>query len=121
MSNFTIFYVSSIEHSAEFYQSLFGAPPVEMAPSFAMFVLNGDDQLGLWRRDLVEPVVTAMGGGSELCLTLDSDDAVEQRYMDWSGTKAHVLQQPVTMDFGRTFVVADPDGNRLRVFHPGEA
>jgi hypothetical protein len=29
-----------------------------------------------------------------------------------------VLQRPVDLDFGRTFVVLDPDGHRLRVFAP---
>ena len=32
-----------------------------------------------------------------------------------------ILQEPVQMDFGHTFVASDPDGHRLRVFVPGAA
>jgi hypothetical protein len=34
---------------------------------------------------------------------------------------AAILQPPTAMDFGYTFLAADPDGHRLRVFAPGVA
>lgn len=37
---------------------------------------------------------------------------------DWTTRGLHVVQQPTDMDFGHTFVALDPDGHRLRVFHP---
>ncbi len=44
-----------------------------------------------------------------------TDEDVQSTFSTWQGM-AQVLQQPVHMDFGYTFVVADPDGHRLRVF-----
>ena len=32
-----------------------------------------------------------------------------------------ILQAPMQMDFGTTFVATDPDGHRLRVFVPAAA
>jgi len=32
-----------------------------------------------------------------------------------------IIQEPVQMDFGYTFVATDPDGHRLRVFVPEAA
>ena len=42
-------------------------------------------------------------------------------FADWKQRGLPILQEPVQMDFGHTFVAADPDGHRLRVFVPGAA
>ena len=46
--------------------------------------------------------------------------ALADRYRDWSLRGLPILQAPIDMDFGRTFVALDPDGHRLRVFAPRE-
>lgn len=120
MSNFAILYVADPLKSAAFYENLFGRAPVEASPGFVMFVYEGGAKLGLWLRDDVEPKVHAEAGGSELCYPLDSDAAVDQRFADWSAKGITMLQSPTDMDFGHTFVASDPDGHRLRIYHPGE-
>ena len=37
-------------------------------------------------------------------------------YAAWTKLGLAVVQEPTRMDFGFTFVVADPDGHRLRPF-----
>lgn len=116
--NFIILYVASPERSAAFYSELLGHAPVEAAPTFAMFALASGTMLGLWARDKVEPAATAASGSGELAFALDGEPAVRRLFDDWTARGLPILQAPVAMDFGFTFVAADPDGHRLRVFAP---
>jgi catechol 2,3-dioxygenase-like lactoylglutathione lyase family enzyme len=116
--NFILLYVDSPARSAEFYGQLLGRPPVEASPTFAMFALASGTMLGLWSRDTVEPAPAAGGGGAEVAFAVDSDTTVRRLFDEWSTRGLPVLQAPVAMDFGYTFVAADPDGHRLRVFAP---
>ena len=115
--DFTILFVDNPLASADFYQSLFGVEPVEKSPTFALFVLNTGMKLGLWSRHTAEPSVKGeCGGGSEICFRHGDAAGVDKTYADWSGRGLRVLQTPVEMDFGYTFVVTDPDGHRLRAY-----
>ena len=112
-----ILYVDDPTASAAFYADLLGRPPVEAAPTFAMFRLPSGIGLGLWSRHTVAPPAAAARGGGELAFTADDVDAV---HADWSGRGLAIAQRPTDLDFGRTFVALDPDGHRLRVFAPAE-
>ncbi|WP_105438837.1 VOC family protein [Neorhizobium sp. T25_13] len=115
--DFTILFVDNPLASADFYQSLFGVEPVERSPTFTLFVLNTGMKLGLWSRHTAEPPVKGeCGGGTEICFRHGDAAGVDKTYADWSGRGLRVLQTPVEMDFGDTFVVTDPDGHRLRVY-----
>jgi catechol 2,3-dioxygenase-like lactoylglutathione lyase family enzyme len=115
---FVILYVQDAAASAAFYSDLLGRTPVEAAPDFALFVLARDVKLGLWTRDTVEPSATMMGGGAELAIAVPDPDAVRATYANWSRRNLPMIQEPTRMDFGFTFVAADPDGHRLRVYAP---
>jgi catechol 2,3-dioxygenase-like lactoylglutathione lyase family enzyme len=117
--DFTILFVDNPLASADFYQSLFGTEPVEKSPTFSLFVLNTGMKLGLWSRHTAEPLVAAGTGASELCFKHDDAAGVDKTYADWTSRGLRVLQTPVEMDFGYTFVVTDPDGHRLRVYAMG--
>ncbi|MEO5806541.1 VOC family protein [Devosia sp.] len=117
---YTILYVADPLKSAAFYAKLFEREAVEASPGFALFVLDGGSKLGLWQRDDVKPDGTARAGGAELVVQQDSDAAVDERFADWTARGVLMLQSPVDLDFGHTFVAVDPDGQRLRVFHPSE-
>lgn len=118
--NFVILYVDNPAESAAFYERLFGRPPVENSPTFAMFVLEGGPRLGLWKRDTVSPTASAPGGAVELVFAEDSNAAVDARHAEWRAAGLMILQEPVDAEFGRTFTAADPDGHRLRVYHVAE-
>lgn len=117
--SFVILYVDNPPASAAFYQRLLAAPVIEQSPTFAMLPLREGVLLGLWSRHTVEPAAAAAGGGAEVGFTVASDEEVDRTHAAWRKLGLPILQAPTGMDFGRTFVAADPDGHRLRVFHPG--
>ena len=114
--SYTLLYVDNPPASAAFYAGLLGREPVESAPTFALFLLDGGAKLGLWSRHTVEPAATAAGGGGEIGFSVADAATVETIHADWRGRGLPILQPPTAMDFGHTFVALDPDGHRLRVF-----
>lgn len=119
-ANFIILYVDSPEASARFYADLIGSEALEASPTFAMFALPSGTRLGLWSRHTVEPGAQGAGGGGEIAMVVGSGEAVDATHADWQRRGLAILQAPIDLDFGRTFVATDPDGHRLRVFHPFE-
>jgi predicted enzyme related to lactoylglutathione lyase len=117
--NFFILYVDSPTASAAFYARVLWRPHVESSATFAMFALESGFMLGLWSKHTVEPSATAVGGGAEVAFCVEDDEAVASLFETWSTLGLRILQQPVRLDFGYTFVALDPDGHRLRVFAPG--
>ncbi|WP_205927691.1 VOC family protein [Rhizobium terricola] len=116
--NLTILYVDSPEQSAAFYEKLLGTSPVERSPTFAMFIFPGGLKLGLWSRHTVVPAATGTPGLFELAIPLADPSTVDAAY-DQLSTDGHpTLQTPTDMEFGRTFVITDPDGHRIRFYNP---
>lgn len=113
---YLLFYVDSPAASGRFYGDLLNLRPVEEAPTFVLFALPSGLKLGLWSRHTVEPAATAAGGGGELAISVASPDEVDRLCDAWWQRGLVILQPPVDLDFGRTFVALDPDGHRLRVF-----
>jgi predicted enzyme related to lactoylglutathione lyase len=111
-----LLYVEDPMKSAEFYEKLLRVPPVDASPGFAMFALTAPTMLGLWKRADVLPKATVPTGSNEVCFQVESKEIVEQFLESAKKIGATVLQEPMQMDFGYTFTVADPDGHRLRVF-----
>ena len=115
--SFILLYVDSPSASAQFYAGLLGREPVEVSPTFALFALDAGAMLGLWSRHTVEPAATAPGG-CEIGFRFGDAALLEETYRDWKARGMAFVQEPVDMDFGRTFVATDPDGHRLRAFTP---
>ncbi|WP_113424467.1 VOC family protein [Rhizobium cremeum] len=116
--NLTILYVDSPEKSAAFYAGLFGVKPVEQSATFAIFVFPGGIKLGLWSRHTVEPAATGTAGMVEIAVPLESPAAVDDAWAKIGPAGQTILQAPVDMEFGRTFLLADPDGHRIRFYNP---
>ncbi len=114
-ANYILLFVDSPRRSAAFYRDLLGLEPVEEQATFAMFVLESGLRLGLWSKHTAEPLPGAPAGGAEIGFEVENAAAVDAMYAKWTAWDARVLQKPVDLDFGRTFVVLDPDGHRLRV------
>ncbi|CAI1519653.1 VOC family protein [Serratia fonticola] len=112
----TMIYVDSPEKSAEFYRQLLGTEPVEQSPTFALFIFNNGFKLGIWSKHTVEPAPAATGGGTEICFMCEQPQQVDALYQQWRDKGLTIVQSPVNLDFGYTFVAADPDGHRLRVY-----
>lgn len=108
-----LLFVSNPQKSSLFYQDVFGIKPVEASPTFVMFALKNGIMLGLWSKYTAEPRVEASPGAVEICFPVEDVDAV---YEAWGNKQVTVAQKPSDMDFGRTFVILDPDGHRIRVY-----
>lgn len=114
--HYLLLYVDSPATSANFYSRLLDKPPVELQPTFALFILDSGLKLGLWSRHTVEPAAEAAGGGGELGFSVADKETVDTLYATWTAQGLRIAQEPIALDFGYTFVVLDPDGHRLRVF-----
>lgn len=114
--NLLILYVNNAPASRTFYADLLKREPLEETINFAMFALDSGLMLGVWAREKVEPAVTSAGSSTELVFNVDTDSDVEAIHKDWAARGVRIVQAPVHMDFGYTFVALDPDGHRLRMF-----
>lgn len=115
-TNNILLYVTNPATSAQFYAGLFGSEPVEVSPTFVLFVLPSGLALGLWGKTGVEPAPTTSGGGCEIGFKVKGRDAVDATHAEWQAKGATIALPPTELDFGRSFVAVDPDGHRLRVY-----
>jgi predicted lactoylglutathione lyase len=118
LPHFVLLYVDEPQASAAFYARLLDRQPLDSSPNFVMFELAPDLRLGLWARRDVQPVPRGAFDTGELAMAVGSNEEVEALCADRKRKGATILQEPVTKDFGLTFLTADPDGHRLRVFCP---
>lgn len=113
--NMFIVYVDDAPASARFYGDLFAMTPSFETPAFITFDLGSGVQLALWSGaadSLTETTVRT----SEVCLTIEgAPESVDARFASWKSKGVRVVSEPHDAVFGRTFVVADPDGNLIRV------
>ncbi len=120
MPNMTLLYVDNPEKSAAFYRRLLGQAPVELSPTFALFVLGNGFKLAMWSKHAVEPAARVTGGGGEIGFMCETPQQVDALYPQWCEQGLEIIQPPVTLDFGYSFVATDPDGHRLRVYSLSE-
>ena len=118
MPHFVLLYVDEPEKSAAFYARLLDRQPLDSSPNFVMFELAPGLRLGLWARRDVEPAPRGAADTGELAMAVGTNEEVEALCADRKRKGATILQEPTTKDFGLTFLAADPDGHRLRVFCP---
>jgi catechol 2,3-dioxygenase-like lactoylglutathione lyase family enzyme len=116
VAHYFLLYVDSPATSANFYSRLLGKPPVELNPTFALFILDHGVKLGLWSRHTVEPAAQLTGGGGEVGFSLPDQAAVDALHAEWLERGAQIVQSQTHLDFGYTFVAQDLDGHRLRAF-----
>lgn len=114
--NYITLAVADPARSRSFYSGLLGLEPVSASPNFVLYALPNGIRLGLWLAGDIKPAPLA-AGGVEVTFSEADDAAVDTTFAAWAG-QAEVLQQPTRLPFGYTFVVADPDRHRLRVFAP---
>jgi catechol 2,3-dioxygenase-like lactoylglutathione lyase family enzyme len=115
--SFVLRYVNDVAASEAFYASILKRRPIDSSPTFSMLPASPNLMLGLWRRDGVKPGAPDVGG-CEIAFTAADRNEVDSIYAEWLRQGFPVAQAPEAMDFGYTFVVLDPDGQRVRVFAP---
>lgn len=112
-----IFYVSNVAASAEFFAAVLGQIPAEQTPGFAMFVLTNGLKVGLWRADAVWPAAPIAGVGAELVIHMPGAAEVLAMHESLQASGIEAVAAPQEREFGTSFVVASPDGQRVRYLH----
>ncbi|MCM5559451.1 VOC family protein [Pleomorphomonas sp. JP5] len=113
---YCLLHVAYPEASSVFYGELFGVPPVESSSTFVLFVLEGGIKVGLWSRDTVRPETGGAPGALEVGIAMKTAAEVDAFHDRWLAKGLPVFQPPVDLDFGRSLMLTDPDGHRIRVF-----
>ncbi|GAB6903101.1 VOC family protein [Kineosporia succinea] len=113
--NLFLVYVTDVERATAFYRDLFDLEPAMLTPRYVPFEVAPGVLFALWsgRAEQVTPQVPRT---SEVGLMVPgSGSAVDRIFAEWSAKGVTVVEEPFDDVFGRTFVIADPDGNLIRV------
>lgn len=110
-----IVYVSDTTAATRFYADLLEIEPTPETDGYVCFDLGGGAGLSLWSGRFDGPA-QEVPRTSEVCLALPGGGAaVDRRFARWAAQGVRVVSEPRDEGFGRTFVVADADGNLIRV------
>src|SRR5580693_4654376 len=113
--NLFLIYVTDVERATSFYRDLFEIEPVMTTPRYVPFEVAPGVLFALWS-GRADQISTQTPRTSEVGLMVPSSEAaVDEVYATWLAKGVTVVEEPYDDVFGRTFVVADPDGNLIRV------
>lgn len=113
--NLFLVYAQDAEASARFYSDLFDMTPVFTSPRYIAFEVAPGVLFAVWSGGST-PALAATPRTSEVGLMLPGGAAaIDDVYAEWVAKGVTVVQEPYDEVFGRTFVIADPDGNLIRV------
>ena len=108
-----IVYVSDIDASVAFYRDLLELQIDFVSPRYVTFGLGEGVSLALWTGN-AEALDGATNRTTEVCLNVPAEQVIPT-YEEWADNGVKVFCEPYEEVFGTTFVVADPDGNLIRV------
>ncbi|WP_020018263.1 VOC family protein [Promicromonospora sukumoe] len=113
--NLFLVYVTDVERATAFYGDLFEIEPVMRTPRYVPFEVAPGVLFALWGGQS-DGLTARTPRSSEVGLMVErSAAAVDDVFASWVAKGATVVEEPHDAVFGRTFVVADPDGNLIRV------
>ena len=113
--NLFLIYVRDAEAATKFYRSFFDIEPVFSSPRYVAFEVAPGILFALWT-GRSEHATADTPRTSEIGLMVPGPaSAVDEIFAQWEAKGIMVLEPPHNDVFGRTFVVADPDGNLIRV------
>jgi len=114
--NLFIVYVRDAERATDFYRRLFDMEPAMITPRYVPFEIAPGVLFAVWTGGSLPDGAVDAPRTSEIGLMVHGGaDAVDATYAEWVERGARTVQEPHDDVFGRTFVVADPDGNLIRV------
>jgi len=116
--NLVVLYVEDPKASAQFYADFLGLKPMALSDGFSSLTADTGLTLGLWRKSTAHPPAEGGPGSAEIGIMAAGEGGVEALYHRVKQDGLTILQPLVTAAFGPTFVVADPDGHRIRVCQP---
>ena len=113
VSDIFIVYVSDIDTSVAFYSDLLGLKTDFISPRYVTFELAEGVSLALWTGN-ADALEGASNRTTEVCLNLPAEQVLTT-FQQWKDKGIRVVREPYEEVFGTTFVVADLDGNLIRV------
>lgn len=113
--NLFLVYVRDAEAATAFYRNLFDIEPSFTSPRYVAFDVAPGVLFAVWT-GRSEHAVPETPRTSEVGLMVPGGpSAIDALFTEWVDKGATVVEEPYDEVFGRTFVVADPDGNLIRV------
>lgn len=113
--NLFFIYVTDVERATKFYSDLFDMEPDMLTPRYVPFTVASGVLFALWS-GRAEVVGQNPPRTSEVGLMIPGTaSAVDSLFAEWTAKGVTVIDEPHDEVFGRTFVIADPDGNLIRV------
>ncbi|WP_058235108.1 VOC family protein [Devriesea agamarum] len=113
--NLFLIYVSDTERSTAFYSNLFDIEPVFVSPRYVAFEVAPGVLFAVWSGHSHDLSGTASRASEVGLMIPNSATEIDDLYLQWLAKGARVVKEPHDDVFGRTFMVADPDGNVIRV------
>ena len=112
--NLQLIYVSDIERSTYFYETLFNSKPVFSSPRYVAFAADDKALFAIWTGGIKPDIATQRF--SEIGIMLPLSEDVDRLFEEWrKNPNIKIIQEPRTEIFGRTFLASDPDGHIIRV------
>ena len=118
--NLVVLYVEDPKASAQFYADFHGLTPMALSDGFSSLTTDTGLTHGLWRKATAHPPAEGGPGSAEIGIMAAGEGGVEALYSRVKQDGMTILQPLVTAAFGPTFVIADPDGHRIRVCQPDD-
>lgn len=113
--NLFLIQVQDAQSATAFYSDLFQIEPDFTSPRYVAFPVAPGVLFALWTGHN-EHAVPSTPRTSEIGLMVPgSAAAVDEIFEEWSAKDVTIIERPHDDVFGRTFLVADPDGNLIRV------
>ncbi|MGC2939421.1 MULTISPECIES: VOC family protein [unclassified Brevibacterium] len=113
--NLFLTYVTDTASATDFYSRLFEMEPAMITPRYVSFEIAPGVLFSLWSGASDAVTATPVRTSEVGLMVPGSAEAVDAVFADWSAKGVDVVSEPNDAVFGRTFVVADPDGNYIRV------
>jgi predicted enzyme related to lactoylglutathione lyase len=122
--NLFLVYVQDAHAASAFYSDLFEMEPSFVSPRYIAFEVAPGVLFAVWtghnerapRDDRSAGAIAGVPRMSEVGLMVPGPPAaIDQIFTKWQSKGITVVEEPHDEVFGRTFVVADPDGNLIRV------
>lgn len=112
--NMFLLNVSDISRAKMFYESIFDIEAAFDSPNFVSYPIAPGVMLAL-QTDWDTPPA-GFRPNTELVMNVNADAAETDRvFAEWVAKGATEVEPPHMKPFGYTFVVADPDGNMIRM------
>lgn len=115
-ANLQLVYVSDIKRSTQFYKTLFNCEPNFSSPRYVSFSAadNSKALFAIWTGGTTPDLNVQRY--SEIGIMLPSNEDVDRLFEKWEkNTTITIIKKPYDEVFGRTFIIADPDGHLIRV------